>query len=189
METLFSRVASTVSSPAVNYSGEYEATRSGNSVSFRLVVKAWLNSSGSRLGQGAKLTIKARVNGGQWYEGVIKAATDTWSGTAQHSVEMSMPFSSTSDKCTVEIYVTRHGSTYGGTAGELGSANNPYRYTANIPGYQPTPTPDPPEPPEPAAGTVRVKHQNQWKPAAVYVRHQNRWKPATVYVRSGNRWR
>ena len=188
---LTSRVVSTVSSPAVNYSAEYLATRSGTSIAFVLTVKGWLNSSASRLGTGAQLTVKARVNGGAWYSGIIKGSSAVWNDATKHTVEISIPFASTASSCTVEFYITRRGSSYGGTAGEKGSENNPLRYTALIPEYQPSPepTPDPTPEPEPTSNKIQIRRGNQWRPAAAYVRRGNHWRPAAVYIRRGNQWR
>ena len=65
--TLVTKVSSTASSPTVNYSATYKATRTNSttkSVSVKVDFSAWLNSSGSLLGAGAKLTIYARLKGG-----------------------------------------------------------------------------------------------------------------------------
>ena len=59
---LFSDLKSTVSSPTVHYSCEYEVTNSGVTLS----LKGWLNSSASSLGNGIKLTVFARMNDGAW---------------------------------------------------------------------------------------------------------------------------
>ena len=117
---LFSDLKSTVSSPTVHYSCAYEVTDSGVSLSF----KGWLNSSGSSLGNGIKLTVFARLNGGAWTSTVIKAANTAWSGTGKHSASLSVS-GKASGKTKIELYVTRSGSSYSGSAGSIGSAKKP----------------------------------------------------------------
>ena len=94
---------------------------------------AWLNSSASSLGTGVKLTVYARVKGSSsWASAVIKTASASWSGTTRHSANLSLSGTISGSSATVEFYVTRSGSTYGGTAGTLGSASKPKSYTFNI---------------------------------------------------------
>ena len=117
---LFSDLKSTVSSPTVHYSCAYEVTGSGVSLSF----KGWLNSSGSLLGNGIKLTVFARLGGGAWASTVIKAANTAWSGTGKHSASLTLN-GTVSGKTKIELYVTRSGSSYSGSAGSIGSAKKP----------------------------------------------------------------
>lgn len=117
---LFSDLKSTVSSPTVHYSCAYEVTDSGVSLSF----KGWLNSSGSSLGNGIKLTVFARLGGGAWASTVIKAANTAWSGTGKHSASLSVS-GKASGRTKIELYVTRSGSSYSGSAGSIGSAKKP----------------------------------------------------------------
>ena len=120
---LFSDLKSTVSSPTVHYSCAYEVTGSGVSLS----VKGWLNSSGSLLGNGIKLTVFARLGGGAWASVVLKSGSSSWSGTAKHSASLLLN-GTASGRTKIELYVTRAGSTYGGSAGNLGSAKSPKSY-------------------------------------------------------------
>ena len=117
---LFSDLKSTVSSPTVHYSCAYEVTDSGVSLSF----KGWLNSSASSLRNGIKLTVFARLNGGAWASTVIKATNTAWSGTGKHSASLSVS-GKASGKTKIELYVTRSGSSYSGSAGSIGSAKKP----------------------------------------------------------------
>ena len=117
---LFSDLKSTVSSPTVHYSCEYEVTNSGVTLS----LKGWLNSSASSLGNGIKLTVFARLNGGAWASTVIKATNTAWSGTGKHSASLSVS-GKASGKTKIELYVTRSGSSYSGSAGSIGSAKKP----------------------------------------------------------------
>ena len=117
---LFSDLKSTVSSPTVHYSCEYEVTGSGVTLS----LKGWLNSSASSLGNGIKLTVFARLNGGAWASTVIKATNTAWSGTRKHSASLSVS-GKASGKTKIELYVTRSGSSYSGSAGSIGSAKKP----------------------------------------------------------------
>ena len=124
---LFLDLKSTVSSPTVHYSCEYEVTNSGVTLS----LKGWLNSSASSLGNGIKLTVFARLNGGAWASTVIKATNTAWSGTGKHSASLSVS-GKASGKTKIELYVTRSGSTYGGSAGKIASAKSPKTYTIHI---------------------------------------------------------
>ena len=117
---LFSDLKSTVSSPTVHYSCESEVTGSGVTLS----LKGWLNSSASSLGNGIKLTVFARLNGGAWASTVIKATNTAWSGTRKHSASLSVS-GKASGKTKIELYVTRSGSSYSGSAGSIGSAKKP----------------------------------------------------------------
>ena len=123
---LFSDLKSTVSSPTVHYSCAYEVTDSGVSLSF----KGWLNSSASSLGNGIKLTVFARLGGGAWASVVLKSGSSSWSGTAKHSASLILN-GTASGRTKIELYVTRAGSTYGGSAGNLGSAKSPKSYYFN----------------------------------------------------------
>ena len=117
---LFSDLKSTVSSPTVHYSCAYEVTGSGVSLSF----KGWLNSSGSLLGNGIKLTVFARLGGGAWASVVLKQNGAVWRGTAKHSASLILS-GKASGRTKIELYVTRSGSSYGGSAGNIGSAKKP----------------------------------------------------------------
>ena len=117
---LFSDLKSTVSSPTVHYSCEYEVTNSGVTLS----LKGWLNSSASSLGNGIRLTVFARLNGGAWASTVIKATNTAWSGTGKHSASLLLN-GMASGRTKIELYVTRAGSSYSGSAGSIGSAKKP----------------------------------------------------------------
>lgn len=139
--TLVSKVSSTASSPTVNYSAAYKATRTNSttkSVSVKVDFSAWLNSSGSFLGTGAKLTIYARINGGSWSSVTIKSTSATWNDTAKHNASITLTGNTTSNSAKIDFYVTRYGSTYSGTAGNLGSSSSPKSYTATLPTYSAT---------------------------------------------------
>lgn len=182
--TLTSKASSTVSSPTVNYSATYTATRETTStaaVSVALTFSAWLNSSASKLGTGTKLTIYARVNGGAWSSTVIKAASASWSGTTHHTANITLTGNVTSNKTKIDFYVTRSGSTYSGSAGNLGSASSPKSYTANLPEYgsQPVVTDK----------YVNVKVNGVWKRAIPYVKVNGTWKKAVPYIRVNGTWK
>ena len=130
--TLTSKVSSTVSSPTVHYSASYSATKNGTALSVDLSFDAWLNSSGSTLGTGIKLTIYARLNNGSWKSVVVKENSNSWSGTFHRKATLTLTATSDSNSETVDFYVTRSGSNYNGTAGTLGSQSNPKRYTFNM---------------------------------------------------------
>ena len=126
---LTNKVTSTVSSPTVNYSAKYTATKSSSALSVKLTFAAWLNSSGSTLGTGIKLTVYARLNGGSWQSVVIKNTSTSWSGTSEHTASLTLSANTAASTATVEFYVTRSGSTFNGTAGNLGSSSSPKSYT------------------------------------------------------------
>ena len=131
--TLVSKVSSTVARPTVNFSAAYAATKDGTALTVNLTFAAWLNSSASSLGTGVKLTVYARVKGSSsWDSAVIKTASASWSGATRHSANLSLSGTISGSTATVEFYVTRSGSTYGGTAGTLGSAGSPKSYTFSI---------------------------------------------------------
>ena len=130
--TLVSKVSSTVSSPTVNYSASYAASKNGTDMTVELNFAGWLNSSGSSLGTGIKLTVYARIAGGEWKSAVMKENSASWSGTTRHTVSLNLSGTVSGTAATVEFYVTRSGSTYGGSAGTLGSASKPKSYTFNI---------------------------------------------------------
>ena len=131
--TLVSKVSSTVARPTVNFSAAYAATKDGTALTVNLTFAAWLNSSASSLGTGVKLTVYARVKGSSaWSSTVIKNPSASWSGTTRHSANLSLSGTISGSTATVEFYVTRSGSTYGGTAGTLGSASKPKSYSFNI---------------------------------------------------------
>ena len=135
---LFSKLSSTVSSPTVNYSAAYTAVRTSAStktVNVTLTFNAWLNSSASRLGTGVKLTVYARMSSGQWHPVVIKNTSDVWTGTSVHSASITLTEDIPWESAKIDFYVTRSGSTYSGTAGNLGSAASPKSYTAAMPTY------------------------------------------------------
>ena len=123
---LFSDLKSTVSSPTVHYSCAYEVTGSGVSLS----CKGWLHSSGSFVGNGIKLTVFARLGGGAWASVVLKQSGAVWRGTEKHSASLILN-GTASGRTKIELYVTRAGSTYGGSAGNLGSAKSPKSYYFN----------------------------------------------------------
>ena len=131
--TLVSKVSSTVARPTVNFSATYAAARNGTALTVNLTFSAWLNSSASSLGTGVKLTVYARVKGSSsWSSAVIKNTSASWSGTTRHSVSLSLSGTISGSSATVEFYVTRSGSTYGGTAGTLGSASKPKSYIIRL---------------------------------------------------------
>ena len=123
---LFSDMKSTVSSPTVHYSASYEVSDS----SLVLTFKGWLNSSASSLGSGIKLTVFARLNGGSWASVVLKQSGAVWSGTAKHSASLLLN-GTASGRTKIELYVTRSGSSYSGSAGSIGSAKKPKTYYFN----------------------------------------------------------
>ena len=136
--TLTTKVSSTASSPTVHYSAAYTATRSSalsKAVSVRVTFSGWLNSGTSSLGSGIKLTVYARLAGGSWSSAVLKSTAASWSGTTKHSVSLTLSGNVASGSAGVEFYVTRSGSTYSGSAGNLGSASSPKKYTAKLPAY------------------------------------------------------
>ena len=128
---LFSDLKSTVSSPTVHYSASYSASRSGDSLSVALTVKGWLTSSASRLGNGIKLTVYAQVNGGAWVSSVIKPSISLWNDATKHSVLLHLNGNDAA-RSKIELYVTRSGSSYGGSAGNLGSAKKPKSYYIHL---------------------------------------------------------
>lgn len=124
---LFSDLKSTVSRPAVHYSCGYGITRSGVSASVELSFKGWLTSSASKLGSGIKLTVYARMNGGAWSSAVIKQASSVWDDSSKHSASVTLNGAVTG-KVKIEFYISRAGSSYGGSAGAIASAKSPKTY-------------------------------------------------------------
>lgn len=131
-DTLVDKVSSTVSSPTVNYSALYSAVKNGTALTVDLSFSAKLNSSGSSLGTGIKLTIYARLNGGGWKSAVIKENSASWKGTTRHAASLTLTGTASGGSATVELYVTRSGSSYSGMAGTLGSASSPKSYTVSV---------------------------------------------------------
>lgn len=184
------KVSSTVSSPTVNYSATYTATRSNNSttaVSVALTFSAWLNSGGF-LGTGHKLTIYVRLNGGAWQNVQIKSKDASWRGTTKHTASVTLTGNVKSNKTKIDFYVTREGSTESGSAGKLGSASKPKSYTATLPTYKddggdtPTPTPA-------TDKYIYIRVNGAWKQAVPYVKVSGLWKQATAYVKTGGAWK
>ena len=125
---LVKNALSSASSPHVHYSAQYAAQRDGGAVAVTLTFAAWLNSSASRLGSGIRLTVFARVNGGAWSSVVIKESSAVWSGVSSHSASLTLSGNAAGNAVTVDFYVSRAGSSYGGSAGKLGSASSPKSY-------------------------------------------------------------
>lgn len=123
---LFSDLKSTVSSPTVHFSCGYEATNARVNLTF----KGWLTSSASKLGSGIKLTVFARMGGGEWQSAVIKSTSAVWNDSSKHSASLTLD-GEISGKTKIELYVTRSGSTYGGSAGTVASAKSPKTYYIN----------------------------------------------------------
>ena len=120
---LFSDLKSTVSSPTVHYYCEYGITASGVNLAF----KGWLTSSASKLGSGIKLTVYARMNGGTWSSAVIKQASSVWDDSSKHAASVTLNGTVTG-KVKIEFYISRAGSSYGGSAGAIASAKSPKTY-------------------------------------------------------------
>lgn len=123
--------SSTVSTPTVNYSGTYTWQQSGNNLSVTVNFAAWI-SSASKLGRGIKLTVYARLNGGAWSSAVIKSDSAVWqNSSAKHYASVTLSGTAKSTN-TIEWYVTRSGSSYSGTAGNLGSSVKPKKHTFGL---------------------------------------------------------
>lgn len=123
-----SKVSSTVSSPTVNYSASFTWTKSGTSLSVPVKFAAWIPSA-SKLGSGVKLTVCARLNGGAWKSAVIKSTSAVWqNSSAKHYATVNLTGTAKSTN-TIEWYVTRSGSSYSGSAGNLGSSSSPKKKT------------------------------------------------------------
>lgn len=123
--------SSTVSSPTVYYSGSYSWQKSGNNLSVSVTFAAWI-SSASRLGSGIRLTVYARLNGGPWSPAVVKSNGDVWqNSSAKHYASVTLSGTAKSTN-TIEWYVTRSGSSYSGTAGNLGSSVKPKKHTFGL---------------------------------------------------------
>ena len=177
------KVSSTVSSPTVNYSATYTATRSNNSttaVSVALTFSAWLNSGGF-LGTGHKLTIYVRLNGGTWQHVVIKPKESSWRTTTKHTADVTLTGNSAKNSAKIDFYVTRTGSTESGSAGKLGSASSPKSYTANLPTYGGGNATD--------DKYIYVKINGAWKKAIPYVKVNGTWKKAVPYVKINGTWK
>lgn len=195
MATLFSKISSTVGSPTVNYSATYTAARATSTtanVSVTLSFKGWLNSSASSLGNGIKLTVYARMNGGAWSSSVLKTTSQTWSGTTQHTANnIVLSGSTTSSKTKIDFYVTRSGSTYSGSAGNLGSASKPKSYTATLPAYDDggggddTPTPEPVS----TDKYVYFKIGGVWKKAFQRFKISGVWNNVEPETKVSNMWK
>ena len=123
---LFKDLKSTVSSPTVHFSCGYEVTNARVNLTF----KGWLTSSASKLGSGIKLTVFARMGGGEWQSAVIKSTSAVWNDSSKHSASLTLD-GEISGKTKIELYVTRSGSTYGGSAGTVASAKSPKTYYIN----------------------------------------------------------
>lgn len=190
MGTLVTKTSSTAARPTVYYAAAYAATREDGSQTaiVTLTVSAWLNE-GSELGVGIKLTVFARINGGVWRTATVKSLTDHWSGVARHSASLTLSTDTTDEAADIEFYISRTGSRYSGSAGILGSAANPLRYTVSLPAYTPgnvvTPTP----PTVDAAHYACVNIGGAWKKAIPYVRIAGTWKQAVPYVRVNGVWK
>ena len=180
------KTVSTVSSPAVCYSGAYTITRADENtatVSATLTFSGWLNSSSSKLGTGIKLTVYARFPSGAWKSCVLKSTSSSWSGTTKHSASLTLTGSVKSSKSTIEFYVTRSGSTYGGNAGVFGSAKNPKSYSASFPAYSDSSSSST------SGGVAYIKVNGAWKQAVPYVKVNGVWKQAVPYVKVNGAWK
>lgn len=184
------KVSSTVSSPTVNYSATYTATRSNNSttaVSVALTFSAWLNSGGF-LGTGHKLTIYVRLNGGAWNPVVIKSNDASWRTTTKHTANVTLTGNIAKNSTKIDFYVTRAGSRENGSAGKLGSASKPKSYTATLPTYKddggdtPTPTPA-------TDKYIYIRVNGTWKKAIPYVKVNGTWKKAVPYIKVSGTWK
>lgn len=126
-----SKISSTVSSPTVSYAATYTYSVSGSSLSLPVTFAAWI-SSASRLGSGIRLTVYARLNGGPWSPAVVKSNGDVWqNSSAKHYASVTLSGTAKSTN-TIEWYVTRSGSSYSGTAGNLGSSVKPKKHTFGL---------------------------------------------------------
>lgn len=192
--TLTSKISSTVSSPTVHYAVSYKAKRSSassKSVTVTAQFSTWLNSSGSRLGTGIKLTAFVRVNNGTWTSVVLKSTSASWSGSGTHNASVDISVSTASSSAKVEFYISRTGSTVGGTAGTLGSASSPKKYTATLPTYtEAAPAPTPAPTPTPAAEKyVYVNVSGVWKKAVPYINVSGTWKKTEPYINASGVWK
>ena len=193
--TLTSKISSMVSSPTVHYAVSYEAKRSSTTektVTVTVNFSTRLNSSGSRLGTGIKLTAFVRVNNGTWKSVVLKSASASWSGTGVHNASVpGITFSTAASNAKVEFYISRTGSTGGGTAGTLGSASSPKKYTATLPAYtEAAPAPTPTPTPTPAAEKyVYVNVSGVWKKAVPYINVSGTWKKTEPYINASGVWK
>ena len=192
---LVEKKISTASSPAVRYDVSYSSARTeaaNPSVTVTLTVTTRLGSASSRLGTGIRLTFFARLNGGKWRSVVLKDNADYWEGSAPHEVNLTLTGKAAADAAAVEWHVSRVGSVYGGYAGIVGSTDAPERHTLGLPGYAaPGGTPS-----STVEGAGRadsryayVRHNGQWKKAAVYVRSDGIWKKASFYVKRNGMWK
>ena len=124
----YTTFSSTVSSPTVYYSGSFDWQKSGSSLTVPVTFAAWI-SSDSTLGKGILLTIKVRLNGGAWKSAVIKSDSAVWTKSSKkHYATVSLTGKAKSTN-TIEWYVTRAGSSYSGSAGNLGSSSSPKKTT------------------------------------------------------------
>ena len=125
------KITSTVSRPPVNYSGSYAYQKSGAALSLKVKFAAWISSSAT-LGNGIQLTVFARINGGTWKSAVIKSNDAVWKNSSnQHYATINLSGTEKTNN-TIEWYVTRSGSRYGGSAGNLGTAKSPIKQTIRI---------------------------------------------------------
>lgn len=184
--TLTNKVSSTVSTPTVNYSATYTATRANElteDVSVVVNFAGWLNSSSTAFGNQFRLMIYARINHGDWKSVVIKNLNEIWDDTSKHNVSVTFNINTKNTTANIDFYVAHAGSMYSGTAGTLGNAENPKSYTATLPAYKAVPD-------TPAADKyVYIKVNNAWKQAAPYVKVNGSWKQATAYVKTGGAWK
>lgn len=190
--TLTSDIVSTISTPSVHYAASYTAARvtlNDAAVSVKMDFTAWLNANKSILDTGVKLTVFARINGDVWRTAVLKKLTDYWKDTTRHTVSLTLSADTTDEAADIEFYISRTGSRHSGSAGILGSAANPLRYTVSLPAYTPgkvvTPTPSTVD----AAHYACVNIGGAWKKAIPYVRIAGTWEQAVPYVRVNGVWK
>ena len=118
------KVTSKAGDPDVNYSASFDWTKTGTSLSVSATFAAWI-SSASWLGTGKKLTIYARLNGGEWKSVVIKENGDSWKySSTKHYKTVSLTGTAKAEN-VIQWYVTRAGSNTSGSAGVLGSKSSP----------------------------------------------------------------
>ena len=118
------KVTSKAGDPDVNYSASFDWTKTGTSLSVSATFAAWI-SSASWLGTGKKLTIYARLNGGEWKSVVIKENGDSWKySPTKHYKTVSLTGTAKAEN-VIQWYVTRAGSNTSGSAGVLGSKSSP----------------------------------------------------------------
>lgn len=176
-------ISSTSSNPTIYYSASYIAERASENttaVSITLDFFEWQSTSQNQIPAGSKLTIFARVNGGEWHSSVLKNNFVNWNKDSKHVTQIKLKAKSKSNWVNIDFYVSRSGSVASDRAGSLGTEKEPCKFLISIPNYSrssKSPT-----------GCIYFKESKKWKKANPYIKIDGVWKKAEPYIKINGKW-